>query len=190
MSKLLVFAGSVRHDSHNRKLAGLAARLAEERGMEISLIELAKYPLPLFDADLEVAQGVPDNALKLKELFIAHEGFLIVSPEYNGSIPPLLKNTLDWVSRPLPEQSGYKPFAGKAAGLLSASPGMLGGMRGLRHLRDVLTVLRVIVVPEQASISAADKAFDDAGELRDPRATQRVVDLVAEVERISRLLHV
>lgn len=189
MSKLLVFAGSLRHDSYNRILARLVARLAEKRGMEITLVDLAKFPLPLYDGDLEVAQGVPNNALKLKELFIAHEGFLIAAPEYNGSIPPLLKNTLDWVSRPLPEQSGYKPFAGKAAGLLSASPGALGGMRGLRHLRDVLTVLKVIVVPEQASISAADQAFDDAGELKDPRATQRVVDLVVEVERMARLLH-
>lgn len=189
MSRLLIFAGSIRHDSHNRKLAVLASHIAEERGVAVSLIDLAKFPLPLYDGDLEVSQGVPENALKLKELFIAHEGFLIAAPEYNGSIPPLLKNTLDWVSRPLPEQSGYKPFAGKAAGLLSASPGALGGLRGLRHLRDVLTVLKVIVVPEQASISAADQAFDDAGELKDPRVTQRVVEVVVEVERMARLLH-
>lgn len=189
MSRLLVFAGSLRHDSYNRKLAVLASHVAEERGVAATLIDLAKFPLPLYDGDLEVSQGVPENALKLKELFVAHEGFLIASPEYNSSIPPLLKNTLDWVSRPLPDESGFKPYAGKAAGLLSASPGVLGGLRGLRHLRDILTELKVIVVPEQASIPAANTAFDDAGELKDPRATQRVVDLVAQVERMARLLH-
>lgn len=189
MAKLLVFAGSIRHDSHNKKLAVLAAHVAQERGMEASFIDLAAYPLPLYNGDLEVVQGVPDNALKLKKLFIAHEGFLIASPEYNSSIPALLKNTLDWVSRPLPDESGFKPYAGKAAGLLSASPGALGGLRGLRHLRDILTELKVIVVPEQASIPAANTAFDDAGELKDPRATQRVVELVAQVERMARLLH-
>lgn len=177
--RVLVFAGSIRRESCNRRLARVAAQQLTAAGAQATLLELADYPLPLYDGDLEAASGLPGNALKLKEIFIAHQAFVVVSPEYNGSIPPLLKNCIDWVSRPLPEQSGYVPFSDKAAALLSASPGFLGGMRGLRHLRDVLTELRMIVLPGQVSLAAADKAFDGEGHLTDAATERRLGELLA-----------
>lgn len=183
--RILVFAGSARHESVNRRLARVAAERLEAAGAQATLLELADYPLPLYDGDLEATSGLPENALKLKEVFIAHAAFAIVSPEYNGSIPPLLKNCIDWVSRPLPEQSGYVPFSGKAAALLSASPGSLGGMRGLRHLREVLTVLEMIVLPRQFSLAAADKAFDSEGRLTDAGGNRRLGDLMRELPALA-----
>lgn len=185
MPRILVFAGSTRRESCNRRLARAAAERIAAAGARATLLELADFPLPLYDGDLEADSGIPDNALKLKEIFIAHGAFVVVSPEYNSSIPPLLKNTIDWVSRPLPEQTGYVPFSGKPAALLSASPGFLGGMRGLRHLREVLTELRMIVLPQQVSLPAADKAFDGEGQLNDPATSRRLGELVGELLAMS-----
>ena len=178
---VLIFAGSTRRESFNRRLAQVAARQVAATGAQATLLELADTPLPLYDGDLEASSGPPDNALKLKKIFIAHDAFILVSPEYNSSIPPLLKNTIDWVSRPLPEQGGYVPFSGKPAALLSASPGNLGGLRGLRHLREVLTELQMIVLPKQVSLSAANHAFDSEGQLTDAATHRRLADLVEEL---------
>jgi NAD(P)H-dependent FMN reductase len=183
-SQILILAGSTRRDSVNRKLARVAAGAVESAGGRATLLELANYPLPLYNGDLEAEQGLPDNARRLKDLFIAHRGLILVSPEYNSSIPALLKNTLDWVSRPVPEQggaSGYLPFQGKPAALMSASPGALGGMRGLRHLRDVLIELRVLVLPEVAAVGAAHQAFDADGRLADPHQAERVAALAGQL---------
>jgi chromate reductase, NAD(P)H dehydrogenase (quinone) len=184
-ANILVFAGSSRRDSYNRKLARVAAEAVNGTGGRATLLELADHPLSLYNADLEAAEGLPESALRLKEAFISHAGLLIVSPEYNGSIPPLLKNTLDWVSRPLPHQNGYLPFQGKPAVLMSASPGALGGQRALRHVRDVLIVLRMLVLPETVSLSHADQAFDQAGRLKDAGVTGRVADLAKELVRLT-----
>ncbi len=188
--RILIFAGSARRESCNRRFARVVAQQVAASGVRATLLELADHPLPLYDGDLEAASGLPENALRLKEIFIAHDAFIIVSPEYNSSIPPLLKNTLDWVSRPLPEQSGYVPFSGKPAALCSASPGFLGGMRGLRHLREVLTELRMIVLPQQVALAAADKAFDNEGRLIDTSTTRRLGELLEELsgmaERLAR----
>jgi len=181
LPRVLIFAGSTRRESFNRRLAQVAARQVAATGAQATLLELADTPLPLYDGDLEASSGPPDNALKLKKIFIAHDAFILVSPEYNSSIPPLLKNTIDWVSRPLPEQSGYVPFSGKPAALLSASPGNLGGLRGLRHLREVLTELQMIVLPKQVSLSAANHAFDSEGQLTDAATHRRLADLVEEL---------
>ncbi|PIX96701.1 MAG: hypothetical protein CO126_11480 [Hydrogenophilales bacterium CG_4_9_14_3_um_filter_63_34] len=181
LPRVLIFAGSTRRESFNRRLAQVAARQVAATGAQATLLELADTPLPLYDGDLEASSGLPDNALKLKKIFIAHDAFILVSPEYNSSIPPLLKNTIDWVSRPLPEQSGYVPFSGKPAALLSASPGNLGGLRGLRHLREVLTELQMIVLPKQVSLSAANHAFDSEGQLTDAATHRRLADLVEEL---------
>lgn len=189
-NEILIFAGSARRDSLNRRLAAAAASVLKAAGAEATLLELADYPLPLYHGDLEASEGLPDNALRLKEIFIAHRALVIVSPEYNSSLPALLKNTIDWVSRPLPQQSGYLPFAGKAVALLSASPGMLGGMRALRHLRDVLTELQMIVLPKQVSLSAADKAFDEAGGLLDAGMTKRLAALLDDLRAMNRRLAV
>ena len=185
MPRILIFAGSTRRESYNRRLARVAAEQVTAAGAQATLLELADFPLPIYNGDLEADSGLPDNALKLKEIFIAHEAFVVVSPEYNSSIPPLLKNTIDWVSRPLSEQSGYVPFSGKPAALLSASPGFLGGMRGLRHLREVLTELQMIVLPKQVSLPGANKAFDSAGQLTDAATTRRLGDLVGELLEMS-----
>jgi len=179
--RILVFAGSARRESFNRRLARVAVQQIAATGARATLLELADHPLPLYDGDLEAASGLPEQALKLKEVFIAHDAFVVVSPEYNSSIPALLKNTLDWVSRPLPQQSGYVPFSGKAAALMSASPGNLGGLRGLRHLRDVLTELQMIVLPKQVSLPAAHQAFDSEDQLTDPSTARRMGELVGEL---------
>ncbi|MDO9159735.1 MAG: NAD(P)H-dependent oxidoreductase, partial [Burkholderiaceae bacterium] len=131
--KLLVFAGSTRTGSYNRQLARVAADMGEFRGAEVTLLELSSLNIPLYNADLE-AQGTPPDVIRLKALMHAHPGWVICSPEYNGGMTALLKNTLDWASSPIkghPEwaDSGIKPFAGKVVGLLSASPGALGGLR-------------------------------------------------------------
>lgn len=187
--KILVFAGSTRVGAYSGKVADCAQLELALQGSEVTRITLADYPLPLMSEDLEREDGIPDNAYKLARLFASHDALLICTPEYNGSLPPLLKNTIDWVSRPLPEQSGYVPFQSKAVALMSASPGALGGMRGLRHLRDVLTELQMIILPKQVSLTAAHQAFDDAGNLRDPAMAGRmqglVVELLGMVERLG-----
>jgi NAD(P)H-dependent FMN reductase len=167
--KILAFAGSVRNDSFNKKLVHIAAQGARDASAEVVVIDLKDFSLPLFDQDLEASAGIPENAQRLKKLFIEHQGLLIASPEYNSSITPLLKNTLDWVSRPTPNESPLAAFQGKVAGLVSASPGALGGLRALVHLRAILGNIGVILLPEQIAISKAHEAFDDAGCLKDAK---------------------
>lgn len=189
--RILILAGSTRRDSVNRKLARVAADAVESAGGHATLLELADYPLPLYNGDLEADQGLPGHALRLKEQFVAHPAMILVSPEYNSSIPALLKNTLDWVSRPVHElgpNSGYLPFQGKPVALMSASPGALGGMRGLRHLRDVLIELRMLVLPEVVSVGAAHQAFDADGGLPDGRMSERVAGLVGRLLDLTRKL--
>lgn len=165
--KILAFAGSNRRDSWNRRLLDRAVTLAGAAGATVTSVALADYPLPLMDEDLEARDGLPDNAIRLKALFRSHDALLIASPEYNSSIPPLLKNTLDWVSRAWQGESGLVPYQNKVAALLAASPGQFGGMRMLPHLRQVLNALGVLVLPGQFSLPQADRAFDGAGRLRD-----------------------
>ena len=160
MAKILAFAGSLRHDSWNRKLLRAAVDAARAAGGDVTLIELADYPLPLMDEDLEAREGLPDNAQRLKALFKDHDAFLIASPEYNSSIPPLLKNTLDWVSREWQGESGLVPYRDKLAAIIAASPGQFGGMRMLPHLRQVLNTLGVLVLPGQFSLPHAGTAHN------------------------------
>lgn len=168
--KILAFAGSSRRASFNRNLLPAAVDGAKQAGAEVTLIELADFPLPLFNQDEEAEKGLPPNARKLKELFKAHAGLLLACPEYNSSITPLLKNTLDWVSRQDGAESGGVPYRNKVVGLLSASAGRWGGMRGLRHVREILTTLNCLVLPEQYCLSAADKAFDTEGRFLDDKS--------------------
>ncbi|MEW6120616.1 MAG: NAD(P)H-dependent oxidoreductase [Pseudomonadota bacterium] len=186
MPKILAFAGSLRRDSWNRKLIGVATEATRAAGGEVTLLDLADYPLPLMDEDLEAREGLPDNAQRLKALFKAHDALLIASPEYNSSIPPLLKNTLDWVSREWQGESGLVPYRDKVAALLAASPGQFGGMRMLPHLRQVLNSLGVLVLPGQFSLPKADGAFDpENGMLKSPA---RLHALVLELVETSRAL--
>ena len=143
MIKILAFAGSTRRDSWNKKLIHSAAASAKKAGASVTLIDLADYVLPLYDGDLEAATGVPENALKLKTLFKSHDALLIAAPEYNSSVTPLLKNTLDWISREWQGESGLIPYQHKVAAILATSPGQFGGMRMLPHLRQILNTLGV-----------------------------------------------
>lgn len=167
--RILVFGGSLRRGSFNQKLAALAAGKVRDAGGDATLIALRDYPLPLFDADLEEAEGMPAPARALKQLFLDHHGLIISSPEYNSSITGALKNAIDWVSR---AESDDEPplaaFEGKTASLLSASPGALGGLRGLVHLRAILGNLGVTVLPKQLAVSRAAQAFAGDGSLTDP----------------------
>jgi NAD(P)H-dependent FMN reductase len=181
--KVLVFAGSTREGSFNRLLARLAADAVDRAGGTASLLELRDCPLPLFDQDLEEREGVPANARRLKGLFRAHRGLLLACPEYNSSITPLLKNALDWVSR---KEAGEKPlecFEGKVAGLVSASPGALGGLRGLVTVRSILGNIRVLVLPDQLAVPKAHEAFDGSGALKDPAQNASLDRLAAALVR-------
>ncbi len=162
---ILAFAGSTRAASLNKLLVSEAAVLASAAGARVTQIDLADYPLPLYDGDLEEEQGLPDNARKLKIQMIEHHGFLIAAPEYNGGITAVLKNAIDWVSRPQPDEPPLIAFRGKSAALISASPGSTGGLRGLVVVRMILGNLGVLLVPEQKTIPRANEAFDDAGRL-------------------------
>ena len=182
--KILIFAGSTRQQSFNRRLASVAAQMARDAGAEVTHLELAEHELPIYNADLE-ARGTPEAAIRLKEIFHAHPGWIICSPEYNGSYTPLLKNTLDWVSSPVKGHalwsSGMRPFTDKVVGLLSASHGALGGVRSLSHLAPLLTNLQSWVSPKQFAMSRAGDAFDAQGQLTSDAnraSVQGVVDKV------------
>ncbi len=172
MPKILMFAGSARTQSFNKKLITATAKLAESHA-EVTLIDLKEYPMPLYDGDVEEADGVPENATKIRELIARHDALLIASPEYNGLISPLLKNTIDWCSR-----GEDNVYTGKRAAIISASPGGLGGIRGLPHLRTLLSNLGMIVIPQQVAIGSAFKAFTDNGALTDEKNTQKLEQLV------------
>jgi NAD(P)H-dependent FMN reductase len=167
--RILAFAGSTRRESFNKKLVRIAVEAARAAGVEVTLIDLKDFPLPLFDQDLEAEHGMPENGAKLKKLFIDHEGLLIAAPEYNSSITGVLKNTIDWVSRSAPGEPPLVAFTGKVATLMSASPGALGGLRGLVHVRSILGNIGVIVLPNQIAISKAGGAFNPDGSLIDPK---------------------
>ncbi|HYW45866.1 MAG TPA: NAD(P)H-dependent oxidoreductase [Bryobacteraceae bacterium] len=176
--RILVFAASNRADSYNRKLALAAAAALAGSGAEVTFADLRDYPMPLYDGDLETAEGMPQNAKAFKELVRRHDALVIASPEYNGSFSALLKNTVDWVSRPEPGEPPLAAFRGKTAALLSASPGPGGGQRGLRHLRELLEMIGVKVLPAQVAIPRATAAFDAEGKLaraEDAAALERLV---------------
>jgi chromate reductase len=188
--RILAFAGSTRTESFNKMLAGIVARGAEEAGAEIDLLDLRDFPLPLFDQDLEDEKGLPESAILLKERFIASHALLIASPEYNGSITGVLKNALDWMSRPVAGEKSLAAYRGKVAGLVSTSPGALGGMRALVHVRAILGNLGVLVVPGQVAVPKAYEAFDETGELRDKKLEARVMAVGRSVADLAeRLLH-
>jgi chromate reductase len=167
MTKLLFLSGSIRKDSLNKKLAKNAVEIANKIGRaEITYIDLSDFGMPIYNGDLEAESGLPENAKKLKKLFIESDGFFIASPEYNSSFTPLLKNSLDWISRPEKTDLGSLPaFTGKVAAISAASIGGLGGIRGLVQLRAMLTNIFTIVVPQQLTIPTATNEFDADGKL-------------------------
>lgn len=182
--KTLIFAGSTRQQSYNRKLAAATSLLATAAGAEVTHIELADFNIPLYNADLE-AEGTPADVLRLKQLMFEHPAWIICAPEYNGSYPALLKNTLDWASSPVKNdpvwKEGMRAFSGKVVGLLSASPGGLGGLRSLSHLAPLMMNLQCWVAPKQFALSRAFEAFAEDGSLKQDNyraGVQAVVDQV------------
>lgn len=187
--KILAFAGSAREGSFNKMLVRIAARGATEAGAEVTVIDLRDYPMPVYDSDLEDSDGLPQAAASLKELLSSHQGLLIASPENNSSITALLKNTIDWASRSADGEGDLSGFDGKIVSLMSASPGGLGGLRGLVHLRAILGNIGCIVLPDQLTIRGAYSAFNDDGDLDDDKKRRQVEELGANlahyVERLG-----
>ncbi len=179
-ARILAFSGSARRDSLNRKLLAVTVEAVRAAGGEVALVDLNEFELPLYHGDLEDAQGMPANAMKLLELVAQHPALLIASPEYNSFITPLLKNTIDWLSR-----ADENPFTGKVAAVVSASPGMLGGVRSMQHARHLLLHLGCHVVPAQCMLPKAHEAFDDAGKLKDPRAQKSVTALAQQLVQLT-----
>lgn len=165
--RILAFAGSTRADSFNKKLVRVAADAARGAGGDVTMLDLRDIPMPLYDGDLEAAEGLPENARRFKALMLAHDGLLISSPEYNSSISGVLKNAIDWASRTEPGEGSLAAFEGKVAALMSASPGALGGLRGLVTVRSILGNIRVLVLPNQVAVARAHEAFKPEGTLSD-----------------------
>jgi NAD(P)H-dependent FMN reductase len=174
MPRLLAFSGSARTGSLNKKLIRIAVTAAREAGAAVTELDFRDLPLPLYDGDLEATDGFPDNAHVLKQLMQEHDGFLISCPEYNSSITPLLKNAIDWASRAEEGETPLVAFRGKVAALFAASPGALGGLRGLVHVRAILVNIGVLVLPSQIAVPAAHEAFAADGSLIDGTLAQRV----------------
>ncbi len=181
-AKLLFLAGSARKDSHNKKLAKAASKMAEGLGATVTYIDLADYPMPIFCEDIESEQGLPDTAKKLKQLFIEHDGFLITTPEYNSSFTPLLKNSIDWISRPEnKDEPRLAAFSGKTGAITGASPGALGGLRALVPLRMLLSNIFVHVIPNQFALGSAHDAFNEDGTLKDDGQNTMLKDVVKQL---------
>lgn len=183
--RILALAGSARKESYNKRLLRVAVDAVTEAGGDVTVIDLKDYPLPIMDEDLEREQGTPANATTLKQLFFEHQALLWACPEYNSSITPLLKNVIDWVSRRADGESPLQAYTGKVAGLLSASPGALGGIRGLVHVRSILGNIGVIVLPDQVVVPKAADAFGDDGKLKDAALQGRVVTLAKSLVRVT-----
>lgn len=176
--RILAFGGSLRRDSFNQKLAARAAMGARDAGADVTLISLRDFQLPLFDQDLEEESGKPEAAARLKALFATHDGLLIASPEYNSSVSAALKNAIDWISRAdSDDEPALSALSGKSAVICSASPGGLGGLRGLVHLRSILGNIGITVLPDQFALGSAHNAFAPDGSLIDLARDKTVSNL-------------
>lgn len=184
-AKILALCGSLREASWNRKVLAIAVRAAREAGAEVTEVDLKELNLPMLDGDVLERDGLPKPALLLKALFSSHAGLLIASPEHNASVTAALKNAIDWVSRSSgPGDPPLACFTGKVAGLVSASTGALGGLRGLQQLRLLLGNIKVLVLPEQVAVGQAAQAFEADGRLKDPRQHAAVENVGRELARV------
>lgn len=181
--RILAFSGSARRESLNRKLLAVVVEAARSVGGEVTLLDLNEYELPLYHGDLEDAKGLPPNAQKLIDLVLGHDALLIASPEYNSQMTPLLKNTIDWMTR-----ADQNPLRGKVAAIVSASPGMFGGVRSMTLARQLLTHLGCHVIPAQCVLPHADKAFDATGRLQDARTQKAAVAVASELIHVTQKL--
>lgn len=187
MSKrILAFSGSLRKESFNHKLVSIAAAGARDAGAEVTLIRLSDYPLPIFDQDLEDAEGMPEAGAKLKQLFGEHDALLIASPEYNGGLSAALKNAIDWVSRATEEdEEPLKVLAGKTAAILACSPGGYGGSRGLELLRKQLENIRIEVLENQVSVPKVHEEMNEDGSLKNDKLQKSVLALGEELAGVA-----
>ncbi len=187
--RILAFSGSLREDSFNQKVVNIAADGARKAGADVTVIQLRELPLPVYDGDLEADSGLPENARTIKDLMKAHQGFLIASPENNSTLSAALKNAIDWASRPDGDETPLVCFKDKTAVLMAASPGALGGLRGLNHLRSILTSIGVLVLPEQKAIPKIHEAMDGNGALTDAAQQAAVENLGAKLAGMLSKLH-
>ena len=178
--KILAFAGSFRKHSYNKRVVKVAVEGAEKAGAEVKYIKLEDYPLPIYDADDHKKNGFPENALKLQRLFAEHNGFLIASPEYNGSVPGGLKNAIDWVSRKSDDFEMIEVFKGKVAAIMTASPGSFGGIRCLNHLRGVLSIMLCNVLPSEIAVGGVSKMFEGDGEKMNDEKMEKLLNDLGE----------
>jgi len=181
--RILAFAGSARRDSLNKKLLAAVVAATRAAGAEVTVVDFKDLPIPLYEGDLEEAGGIPANALKLIDLIRQHGGVLVASPEYNSQVTPLLKNALDWCTR-----ADENPLEGKVAAVVSASPGMFGGVRSMTLCRQLLLHLGCHVVPTQCIVPQAHKAFDDHGGLREERHRMAADAVAKDLVRVTRAL--
>lgn len=187
--KLLFLAGSAREDSLNKKLARLGAGIAGANGLQATFVDLGDYPMPLYDGDLEAREGQPANAQKVKALMSVHDGIFIATAEYNASVTPLLKNTIDWVSR-IKVEGEASVFTTRVFALGAASPGGFGGMRGMMAVRQILELgLGALVLPDQVGVPRATGAFDDHGHLKDKTQQEMLKTVIEKLARAARVLH-
>jgi chromate reductase len=189
---LIAISGSTRAGSHNRMLLKVAATAAERAGAKVDFVELRDLALPLYDADLEAEHGLPPVVIAFKAACVAADGYLIAGPEYNGSLSAVLKNAIDWLSRPGP-QPGETPFTlaafrGKVAGLMSASSGAWGGVRSLMHLREIISGVGVLVAAEQFALPSAHAAFTEDDQLRNDVYRSLVEAIGARAVQLARAL--
>jgi chromate reductase, NAD(P)H dehydrogenase (quinone) len=182
--KLLVFAGSTRQNSYNRRLAKVVAQMARDSGAKVTHIELGDFDVPMYNADLE-ARGTPADVIKLKQITYEHPAWIICTPEYNASYPALVKNTLDWISSPVKSDpawnDGFRSTRGKVVGVLSASPGALGGLRSQSHLAPLLINLQCWLAPKNFALGRAGDAFDEQGGLIQEAARKSVQAVIDQV---------
>jgi len=184
--KILVIPGSLRTGSHNARLAAAAAYQFAQAGAEVTRISLSDFPLPIYDGDLQTKSGVPKHAINLKRMMSAHHGVLIVTPEYNSSVPPLVKNTIDWVSRVQDvNETRYQVFRGRPFAIAAASESRLGGTRCLAALRLILSACQATVIPNQLALSFAGEAYDDMDRLKHPADIEALGALVRQLIDVS-----
>jgi len=184
--KILVIPGSLRSGSHNARLAAVAAYEFAQAGAEVTRLSLGDFPLPIYDGDLQAKSGVPKNALNLKRMIAAHHGVLLVTPEYNSSVPPLLKNAIDWVTRVQdPHETRGQVFRERPFAIAAASESRLGGTRALAALRLILSACQATVVPNQLALSFADQAYDEMDKLKFPADIEALKALVRQLIDIS-----
>src|ERR1700720_4337801 len=184
--KILVIPGSLRSGSLNARLAAAAAYQFPQAGAEVTRISLADFPLPIYDGDLQSKSGVPKNAVNLKRMIGAHHGVLIVTPEYNASVPPLVKNSIDWVSRVQDaNETRGQVFRGRAFAIAAASESRLGGTRSLAALRLILSACHAVVIPNQLALSFASEAYDDMDRLKHPADIESLAALVRQLIEVS-----